>query len=265
MTTLIGSFGYTGAAQTFVVPLGVFHIDVRVVSGAGGAGFQNTYFASNGNFDLYGVNVTPGDELQINVGGDGEDATGPAGGAGGWNGGGNGGDGSVAGGGGGGGATDIREAPYALANRIVSCAGGGGSGGRLTTGVGSAPGFGNHPTGGGGGAGASATGGGAGDHVTVGSAGGVGATAGDAGTLGAGGNGGTTLECGGGGGSAGWAGGGGGQASATSGAGGGGGSSLERPFGPASYDGGNDANEEPARVLIYTDDLAEFPGQAIMV
>ena len=111
------TFSYTGAAQTWTVPDGVTQATFDV------------YGAQGGNVDRSGgrggkasatIAVTPGETLQVNVGG--------AGGAGGFNGGAAGGSANSSGGGGGG-ASDIRTGAFALADRIIVAGGGGGAGG----------------------------------------------------------------------------------------------------------------------------------------
>lgn len=118
------TYNFTGAVQTFIVPCGVTQIYVRASGAEGGTG------AIGGNASSGGVggkgsviagylNVTPGQTLNIYVGG--------AGGAGtaGFNGGGTGGDQN---GGGGGGASDIRFPTTSSGDRLLVAAGGGGGG-----------------------------------------------------------------------------------------------------------------------------------------
>lgn len=123
------TFNYTGSVQTYTVPAGVYCLDVDV-RGAKGGGTQG----GNGARVQATLNVTPGQVLEIYVGGQGTCPNGPNGnvGGGGWNGGGNGLGVSMSGQNpscGGGGASDIRVAPYGLANRIIVAAGGGGRNG----------------------------------------------------------------------------------------------------------------------------------------
>lgn len=124
------TFNYTGAAQTWTVPACVFSIQVDV-RGAKGAN-SNFGVGGNGARVTATMAVTPGQVLQINVGGAGALP------AAGWNGGGAGRNGFAPGGhsGGGGGASDIRVAPYALANRVVVAGGGGGAAGGTNPGSG---------------------------------------------------------------------------------------------------------------------------------
>ncbi len=114
------NFNYTGAPQNWVVPSCVTSITV-VVRGAQGGGTNGGLGA-----EVTGtMAVTPGQTLQINVGGQGGCPTG------GWNGGGTGATASGFGNEscGGGGGSDIRFTPYALTDRQVVAAGGGGMGG----------------------------------------------------------------------------------------------------------------------------------------
>ena len=125
------TFNWTGGAQIYVVPAGVTSIDVtlrgaagRSVSGGGDGGLGATVTGT--------LDVTPGQGIQVNVGG-----TGQPSGYGGFNGGG-------IGGGGGGGASDIRVSDvwdscvFRLAcgtgNRWA-VAGGGGAGGAGASGA----------------------------------------------------------------------------------------------------------------------------------
>jgi hypothetical protein len=114
------TFNYNGGMQTFVVPPGITSIQVECygAQGANGIGIS----PGTGGLGAYvsgTMAVTPGQTLNIFVGGQGSGTTG------GYNGGGNGG-GTF--GGGGGGATDIRVGGIALANRVVVAGGGGGGG-----------------------------------------------------------------------------------------------------------------------------------------
>ncbi len=139
------TFNYTGAAVNYVVPPGVTGLCYTVVGAQGMGNVTN----NNNNGGLGGrvmgvLAVTPGQVLQIRVGNGGTASN-----IGGFNGGANG--GVVAccansNGGGGGGASDIRIAPYGLADRVAVGGGGGGTGGNRN--VGCAPGCGG---GGGGG------------------------------------------------------------------------------------------------------------------
>jgi gliding motility-associated-like protein len=218
------TFNYTGAVQNWTVPPCVTSITVtaRGADGGGGNG-------GNGAQVTGTLAVTPGQILQIRVGGSGACPTS------GYNGGGNGANANTIANGscGGGGATDLRIAPYALANRVIIAAGGGGMGGGSSDAVGGVGGCANGLAGatsfgqGGGGATQFLGGNGGAAWVAPGSAG-------QAGSLGQGGNGGAN-SCynnapGGGGGGGVFGGGGGGtdcfNSTAVGGGGGGGGSSL---------------------------------------
>ncbi|MFN8242798.1 MAG: PKD-like domain-containing protein [Ferruginibacter sp.] len=123
------TFNYTGGVQTFTVPPGVTSLNITcfgaqgenaAIGGTGGKGASATGTLA----------VTPGQVLNIYVGGAGN------GGIGGFNGGGNGGamgntffGGTTPGNGpAGGGASDIRVGGTALANRVLVAGGGGGAG-----------------------------------------------------------------------------------------------------------------------------------------
>ena len=118
-------FNFTGAIQTFTVPAGVTSITIEALGAGGGSG------AAGGNTAAGGAGgkgsratgtlaVTPGQVLNIFVGGQGATPTA------GFNGGGNGGSTNS---GGGGGASDVRFPGNGDADRIL-VAGGGGGGGR---------------------------------------------------------------------------------------------------------------------------------------
>lgn len=187
---------------SFVVPDQCTEIEV-ILNGAGG-GFATSVVDTAGGQVSGTLVVTPGETLQINVGGLGgippNDGTGAAG-AGGFNGGGPGGTAlhnPSAAGPGGGGATDIRQGGTALANRKAVAAGGGGSG-RFAYGAG---GQGGAATGQAGAAGATAHGspGGAGGTGAAGGTGGAavdGGSAGGNGSSGQGGHGGLVSTTGG--------------------------------------------------------------------
>jgi hypothetical protein len=122
------TFAYTGATQSFTIPLAcVNSITVDVYGAKGGTGYPNTHAGGKGGRVTGVIAVTAGQVLNINVGGAGANGTSSAGGAGGFNGGGL---GSVYpgnySGGGGGGASDIRVSPFGLADRVIVAGGGGG-------------------------------------------------------------------------------------------------------------------------------------------
>jgi len=114
------NFNYTSSSQNWVVPACVTSILVTS-GGASGGGYNG----GNGALVTGNINVTPGQTLQIKIGGEGSCPNA------GYNGGGLGtsANTSTNGGCGGGGATDIRIAPFQLNNRIIIAAGGGGMGG----------------------------------------------------------------------------------------------------------------------------------------
>jgi glycine rich protein len=218
-------FSYTGAEQTFSVPSGVQSLQVRLIGGEGGHGDT---VGGAGAEVLGSLEVTPGQLLYVEVGGEGG-----ATGEGGFNGGG---DANGIGAAGGGGASDIRLLPLAAGlttdTRLVVAAGGGGGGGDGEDfgGEGGDAGSGGGVSGGGN------EGGGAGT-ATEGGFGGFGCgEEGEGGELGNGGEGGEGFggNNGGGGGGGGYYGGGGGSGGCSSGGGGGGGgSSLVPPGGSA--------------------------------
>lgn len=125
------TFNFTGAVQNYIVPPGVTSIQIEAWGGQGQALTIEDFVGSTGGLGGYAVGelaVTPGQSLDIYVGGAGND------GVAGFNGGGLGGFGTPStnsGGfaGSGGGASDARVGAGALADRII-VAGGGGGGGR---------------------------------------------------------------------------------------------------------------------------------------
>lgn len=216
------TFNFTGALQTFTVPVGVTSLVIAAQGAAGGTGGTNNAGAGLGGSVSATLPVTAGTTLNIFVGGQGGAGNFGSSGAGGFNGGGAGGTGALAGGGGG--ASDVRRGGVALSDRVVVAGGGGGAGAAAAAIVG---GGGGGLTGQTGGPSASATGG-AGGNQAAGGAGGTGFAAGAAGALGVGGAGAAGGIGSGGGGGAGLFGGGGGGAGAAGG-GGGGGSSFTDP------------------------------------
>lgn len=128
------TFNYTGASQNYTVPAGVTAIQVDVRGASGGAGNPATHQGGFGARVQDTLTVTPGQVLQVYVGSAGAAGSTGTFAAGGYNGGGNGGyyPGNW-GGGGGGGASDIRQSPYGLANRMVVAGGGGGGGYNYST------------------------------------------------------------------------------------------------------------------------------------
>lgn len=114
------TFNYTGGVQTYTVPPCVTQLEV-VVAGAQGGGNNG----GNGATVTATIDVTPGQILEIYVGGQGGCP------GNGYNGGGQGPNASGAGNAacGGGGGSDIRITPYGLVDRIVVAGGGGGMSG----------------------------------------------------------------------------------------------------------------------------------------
>src|SRR3954453_8616981 len=120
---------FTGVGpHTFLVPAGVTSVAFRLDGAAGGGTGSGVNLRPGGRGAevITTLAVTPGEALQVNVGG-----AGASGGAGGFNGGGAGGNGVRGGnpGAGGGGASDGRDGSFALADRLLVAAGGGGAGG----------------------------------------------------------------------------------------------------------------------------------------
>jgi hypothetical protein len=237
-------FTYTGAAQDYVVGTGITTVAVDADGGAGGGGSTGGAGGNGGSTHSI-VSVTPGETLQVNVGGVGGTASGGTGAAGGFNGGAAGGTGAD-GGGGGGGASDVRRAPDALTDRLVVAAGGGGGGGYGggAGGVGSEAGAdGGDAQGQGGLSGGNGGTGGAGNAATSGGDG-------TAGQGGAGGNG-VDAGAGGGGGLLGGGGGGGNSCCFQGGGGGGGGSS----FGPtgSTFEAGSQSSNGQVSITALPD------------
>ncbi len=119
------TFSFTGGIQTFTVPCGVDTVFVQSWGAQGGNGATGGNSATGGTGGLGGYSegyllVSPGDVLNVFVGGQGATPTG------GFNGGANGGSQNA---GGGGGASDVRVGGTAESDRVIT-AGGGGGGGR---------------------------------------------------------------------------------------------------------------------------------------
>ncbi len=121
------SFAYTGAAQSVVVPAWAKSMIVDIYGAQGGGYAPTGKLGGLGGRVQATIPVTPGETLQVNVGGTGVQSGTPSGG-GGWNGGGLSNADASSQGFGGGGATDIRRGGTALANRILVAGGGGGAG-----------------------------------------------------------------------------------------------------------------------------------------
>ena len=113
------TFDYTGGMQTYIVPTGVttMHMELYGAGGHGDLGYGGKVEAV--------LTVTPGETLNIFVGGIGAGTTG------GYNGGGV--PGSGLNYGGGGGASDVRQGGAGLGDRIIVAGGGGGSGSNCGT------------------------------------------------------------------------------------------------------------------------------------
>lgn len=176
------TFEYTGSVQTFTVPAGVTQVTIDAY---GAQGFDSGFGGLGGRATGTRA-VTPGQVLNVYVGGYG------SGSAGGWNGGespagGSGCNATTGGTGYGGGASDVRIGGTALSNRVI-VAGGGGGRGRLGDGTILYGGAGGGLTGGAGTAAATATGGGGGTQSAGGAGGSGGLGSATAGTLGVGGN-----------------------------------------------------------------------------
>lgn len=226
------SFSYTGGEQTWVVPSGISSISVTAYGAAGGTVDSSLAAGGLGGGVTGNVPVTPGETIDIYVGGAGSGVGNGSVGGGGYNGGGA----SVGSGGGGGGSTSLFDGTTLL----VEAAGGGGAGYEASggSGGGSAGLSGaTYQTGGGGYGGTQSSGGGSPSPYP-----------GNSGSYGSGGEGGTLTGCaesytGGGGG--GYYGGGGGEAGSSCGygyGGGGGGGSSYIPSGGSSTTGVNSGN-----------------------
>jgi len=121
----VTTFAFADAAQTYTVPAGVTQITVLLSGAQDGSGSKGNAGGLGGQATAT-IAVTPGETLQVNVGGQGGDGNG-GGGSAGFNGGGVGTTGDQSGGGGGG-ASDIRRSPFALDDRLIVAGGGGGGG-----------------------------------------------------------------------------------------------------------------------------------------
>ncbi len=228
-TRVTCEFDYTGAAQSFHVPDGVSELDVTAVGGHGGS--NDEYGDGGAAATVTGtVDVDPGADLGVYVGGDGGAD------AGGFNGGGSAGgiSGSGGAGSGGGGASDVRSGT-GLDTRLIVAAGGGGNG--------------RYNDGGGAGQAGHGTGAGQPGTQTAGGAGGGELNAGGDGTLGVGGDGGYYNGGAGGGGLYGGGGGGNSEPDKDYDGGGAGGSSLVPAGGTVALAGDD---ETPSVTISYT-------------
>ncbi|MFM7667931.1 MAG: glycine-rich protein, partial [Bacteroidota bacterium] len=244
------TFNFTGSVQTWTVPAGVTSVNLSVAGAKGGG-------SNGGNGAVINKNcftVTPGQVLNIYVGGTGTQGAN----SGGWNGGGTGHNSTGSTtyrSWGGGGASDIRIGGTALANRVIVAGGGGGKSGGSSPVCGGAANCNNGAAGcntyGAGGGGGTQTAGGNGGAPWSGTPPG-----GSAGTLGQGGQGGYWQTASGGGGGGGFYGGGGGGndgccTGANGGGGGGAGSSLV-PAGGSCVAGGNSSVNGLVTITIST-------------
>jgi PKD repeat protein len=216
-------YNFTGSVQNFTVPAGVTSVQVECWGAEGQIGnLTSTGIGGLGGYATGTLAVTPGQSLNIYVGGKSTNF------AGGYNGGGSGGNGgsSWGYGGGGGGASDVRVGGTSLSNRVIIAGGGGGGGGRESSSTDAGPG--GHGGGNTGNAGTNSQSASAGQGGTQSAGGAAGTSPWCNGTAGSSGQGGLGQNCNsysGGGGGGGYYGGGGG-ANGNGGAGGGGGSSF---------------------------------------
>ncbi len=123
------TFNYTGAPEQWTVPAGVTSIDVEAYGAEAGLSTGSAGTPGKGGKLTAKLTVSPGDILNIYVGGKGGNGSPGVGGTAGWNGGAPGESYSGGrGGGGGGGATDIRKNGTDLTDRIFTVGSGGGCG-----------------------------------------------------------------------------------------------------------------------------------------
>ena len=123
------TFTYTGAVQTYTVPVGVDSVLLQVWGAQGGDGGPTNY-GGKGGYSHGIMRVTAGDVLYVYVGGQGQGTSSTTSGTGltngGWNGGGNGYQSGTARSAGGG-ASDIRVGGQTLNHRVIVAGGGGGN------------------------------------------------------------------------------------------------------------------------------------------
>jgi len=126
------TFNYTGAMQTYVVPVGITELSIDMYGAKGGDGGLGTKIGGFGGRVQTTITVIPGQTLNIFVGGLGQngDCVSATPFLGGYNGGG---DGYYCGASGGG-ASDIRTGGTTLNDRVVIAGGGGGGGDDYPTG-----------------------------------------------------------------------------------------------------------------------------------
>ncbi len=127
------TFNFTGGQQSFVVPPGVNTINIQAW-GAQGADASVVGLGGLGGFAQGNLTVTPGQTLEIFVGGQGTPVDDQNFGGGGFNGGGDARGGNNIGNerGGGGGASDVRAGGTEFSQRVIVAAGGGGASGTET-------------------------------------------------------------------------------------------------------------------------------------
>jgi uncharacterized protein YjdB len=113
------TFGTPGGPYTYTVPVGVTSVGITAAGGAGGTG--STGIGGKGGSVVCSLAVTPGQVLNVYVGGLGTSYNYSIA-----NGGANGGGNGYYTGAGGGGSSDIRVGGTAIANRVIVAAGGGG-------------------------------------------------------------------------------------------------------------------------------------------
>ncbi|MEK9151499.1 MAG: LamG-like jellyroll fold domain-containing protein, partial [Patescibacteria group bacterium] len=111
------AFAYTGASQTLTVPAGITSVTIK--SWGAGAGGSASSTGGAGGYSTGTLAVTPGETLNVYVGG-----AGLYNGTAGYNGGGD----TQNTGGSGGGASDVRQGGTALSNRVIIAGAGGGGG-----------------------------------------------------------------------------------------------------------------------------------------
>lgn len=119
----LATFNFTGQMQTYTVPNGVYHIAIEALGAQGADGLTKSGLNAPGSGGLGGqatgeLQVTPGQTLNIFVGGKGNA----------FNGAGFGGHGGNSNGGTGGGASDVRVGGTDAINRVIVAGGGGGGG-----------------------------------------------------------------------------------------------------------------------------------------
>ncbi|MEM9931253.1 MAG: glycine rich domain-containing protein, partial [Bacteroidota bacterium] len=121
------TFNYTGSMQTWTVPPNVFSVEVQAWGAQGGQGETPQAVGGKGGKATGDLAVTPGQALNIFVGGQGQTTSDFSVSGGGWNGGGNARGLPEAPRGGGGGASDVRVGGTTLSNRVIVAGGGGGA------------------------------------------------------------------------------------------------------------------------------------------